>query len=253
MPTAAMCCSSISVATGERTNRDERWQRRGARPHRSIGYRDTATGDAAKSHLHSRLLDGRRCSLVAAATRRHRGIIADSPYARLERHPEPLVTWQPPTEAALAQAFAATASGLSSSWSHYLLRQRSVISAALSSPVAGAPRATDSPFWHSTAGRRHETVLAAIRRPPLLLIHSLRDPYIQVDHAYRIARAAFAGHVPIELHFADSDVHCGAYGHDPEQYVSLVPALSRRHKCGPVFTTRTASNLILQRATLHAT
>lgn len=151
------------------------------------------------------------------------GIIADSPYARLGDILSQLVTWQLTTESTrwpkplqrLRAGFPAVGR-ITFFASDLLFRLR------YHHPLRARPERLIRRSGIQPRGRRHETVLAAIRRPPLLLIHSLRDPYIQVDHAYRIARAAFAGHVPIELHFADSDVHCGAYGHDPEQYVSLV-------------------------------
>jgi alpha-beta hydrolase superfamily lysophospholipase len=149
------------------------------------------------------------------------GIIADSPYARLDDILSRLVAWQLATESAgwprllrgLRAGFPALARvTVLASDPLFRLRHHHWLSARPERQIRRSrPRR-----------KRHAGVMAAVRRPPLLLIHSLRDPFIGVDHALRIAGAAFAGQVPIELHFADSDVHCGAYGRDPEQYVSLV-------------------------------
>jgi uncharacterized protein len=150
------------------------------------------------------------------------GIIADSPYARLGDILSQLVTWRLTTASAhwpgplqrLRAGFPALGR-ITFFASDLLFRLRH------HHPLRARPERQIRRSSNLSRGKRDKTVLAAIR-PPLLLIHSLRDPFIQVDHAFRIARAAFAAHVPIELHLADSDVHCGAYGQDPEQYVSLV-------------------------------
>ncbi|HEV8191144.1 MAG TPA: alpha/beta fold hydrolase [Ktedonobacterales bacterium] len=151
------------------------------------------------------------------------GIIADSPYARLDDILSHLVTWQLTTESAgwpkplqrLRAGFPALGR-VTFFASDLLFRLR------FHHPLRARPERQVRRYGVRPRGRHRETMLAARHRPPLLLIHSLRDPFIQVDHAFRIARAALAGHVPVELHFADSDIHCGAYGRDPEQYVSLV-------------------------------
>lgn len=57
---------------------------------------------------------------------------------------------------------------------------------------------------------------------PILLIHASGDQLIPLDHAVQIAAAAKAYKVPLETYFVDGSSHCGAYGHDPEQYVHAV-------------------------------
>ncbi len=151
------------------------------------------------------------------------GIIADSPYARLDDILSQLVAWELARESErwprplriLRSGFPALGR-ITFVASDLLFRVRHH-AALRARPERQVRRAGGR-----ARGKRQDNVLAAIRRPPLLLIHSLRDPFIQVDHAFRIARAAFAAQVPIQLHFANSDIHCGAYGQDPEQYVALV-------------------------------
>jgi len=58
--------------------------------------------------------------------------------------------------------------------------------------------------------------------PPLLLIHAERDPLIAVRHAHRLVAAARRAGRPIQEYYTPSPIHCGSYGHDPQQYMALV-------------------------------
>jgi alpha-beta hydrolase superfamily lysophospholipase len=58
--------------------------------------------------------------------------------------------------------------------------------------------------------------------PPLLLIHAERDPLIAVRHAHRLVAAARLVGRPIQAYYTPSQIHCGSYGHDPQRYMALV-------------------------------
>lgn len=149
------------------------------------------------------------------------GIIADSPYARLDDILCRLVTWQLTAESerwspplrhlragfpALARVTCAASDLIFRLRFHHALLARPAASVRA---WGGRPR--------SAAG-----VLSAPYLPPILLFHSLGDPLIPVEHALRIALAARSSGVPLTLHFAQSDVHCGAYGSDPDRYVAVL-------------------------------
>lgn len=61
------------------------------------------------------------------------------------------------------------------------------------------------------------------QRPiPIMLVHSIDDPFIPIEHAYHIVAQAKLHHVPLETYFVQGASHCGAYGKDPERYVSVL-------------------------------
>jgi alpha-beta hydrolase superfamily lysophospholipase len=148
------------------------------------------------------------------------GIIADSPYARLDDILCRLVTWQLTAESAR--------------WSPPLRRLRVGFPALARVTFAASDLIFRLRFHHPLIARPAASVRAwggrlksaargdALYRPPILLIHALGDPLIPVEHALRIALAARTSGVPLTLHFAESDVHCGAYGSDPERYVAVL-------------------------------
>src|SRR5579875_1483250 len=68
-----------------------------------------------------------------------------------------------------------------------------------------------------------------LRQVPILLIHGEADGTIPIRHAHLLAAAAKASGTPLETYFVPQARHCGAYGRDPEQYVSLVRAFASRH------------------------
>lgn len=56
------------------------------------------------------------------------------------------------------------------------------------------------------------------RSVPILLIHARQDPLIPFSHAQTIAAAAKVNQIPLTTYFEDCNIHCGMYGHNPEQY-----------------------------------
>ncbi len=60
--------------------------------------------------------------------------------------------------------------------------------------------------------------------PPILLIHAENDPLISLHHAHRLAAIARAAGRAIQVYYTPSAIHCGSYGHDPQQYMALLQA-----------------------------
>ncbi len=64
---------------------------------------------------------------------------------------------------------------------------------------------------------------------PVLLIHDEKDPLIPVAHAHQIVAKARTYNIPVETYYVDDAVHCGAYGYNPEQYISVIQDFLSRH------------------------
>ena len=150
------------------------------------------------------------------------GIIADSPYARLDEILRQLITWQLTERSmrwiapmrwlrrgfpSLARAVFAASDLIFRVRYHYPLYARPDLRL----------RSLSMRVW------KHATGLG--KRPPILLIHSVRDPLIPMEHTLRLALAARSSGVPVHAYFADSDTHCGAYGYDPERYITELQRL----------------------------
>jgi alpha-beta hydrolase superfamily lysophospholipase len=158
------------------------------------------------------------------------GIIADSPYARLDDILRRLVTWQLTTESATWTAPLRWLRGgipalarVACAASDPIFRVRHRYPLLARPEVHLRSRARRQVRGPTRPGGEGPGRAALPSRPvPLLLIHALRDPFIPVDHAWRIALAAHAGHVPLDVYFAESAIHCGAYGEDPARYIAAL-------------------------------
>ena len=64
---------------------------------------------------------------------------------------------------------------------------------------------------------------------PILLIHDEKDPLIPIAHAHQIVEKARTYNIPLETYYVDYAVHCGAYGYNPEQYVTVIQEFLSRH------------------------
>ena len=64
---------------------------------------------------------------------------------------------------------------------------------------------------------------------PILLIHDEKDPLIPITHAYQIVAKARTYNIPVETYYVDHAVHCGAYGYNPERYVTVIQDFLSRH------------------------
>src|SRR5438876_2986596 len=71
--------------------------------------------------------------------------------------------------------------------------------------------------WRARVKATHEH-----RMIPVLLIHASGDTLIPFQHARQIAAEAKLYEVPIETYFIEDEEHCGAYGYDPGEYVTVL-------------------------------
>ncbi len=162
------------------------------------------------------------------------GIIADSPYAQLEEILCQLMTWQLTTESATWSPSVRWLRGGFPALSRVTFEASDVIfRLRYHHPLRARPDARIRAWGKQVRRRARQRaevsgIGLAPRRVPILLIHALRDPFIPLDHAFRIALAARSSQVPLEMHFVDADVHCGAYGHDPERYIAALERFVRR-------------------------
>ncbi|HET8841689.1 MAG TPA: alpha/beta fold hydrolase [Ktedonobacteraceae bacterium] len=62
----------------------------------------------------------------------------------------------------------------------------------------------------------------AISHAPILLIHAENDPLIALRHAHRLVALARAAGRSIEVYYTPCAIHCGSYGHNPQQYMTLL-------------------------------
>jgi alpha-beta hydrolase superfamily lysophospholipase len=150
------------------------------------------------------------------------GIIADSPFARLDDMLQRIITSQ----------LRAGSAG----WPLLLRPLRAFIPACTAAVINGAKVIFRVRFRHPLVARpearlRHRR--APTRTPPLLIFHTTDDPLIPLAHAERIARAAQAAGTPVETHYAASAIHCGAYAADPAAYIAHLRAFVERYRPHP--------------------
>ncbi len=166
------------------------------------------------------------------------GIIADSPYARLDEIIDRLINWR------LAEASAGWRQPLSPlrrtfpAFARLLVRTSGLLFRMRFHYRLLAQPATAMRQWFAPRAK-----LAEAHQPiPLLLIHAIDDPLIPLDHAHQIVAAAHASHTPLEILFVATDAHCGAYGHDPQSYVDAIQRFVARYLGNDLENSRLASN-----------
>lgn len=146
-------------------------------------------------------------------------IVADSPYARLDRVIQSVVqlelaqracAWKTPFRY-LRRSFPALSWLITAaSQAVFFARFRHRL---LASPVVALRRW--SAAWRKAPAR-------CCPYPPILLIHSQTDRAIPFAHARRLAEQARAQQIPLETYFVADVGHCGAYGLDPEGYTQML-------------------------------
>ncbi len=142
------------------------------------------------------------------------GIIADSAYARLDAILQRLTHYRLTAE--------------STSWPALFHRLKALLPALSWAAVVASRFLFRLRFGHPLMARpdrsfkRWATPTKATHQPypAILLIHSRDDELIPFSHARQIAAQAEAYHIPIETYFVHHATHGGAYGSDPEQYVT---------------------------------
>jgi len=80
----------------------------------------------------------------------------------------------------------------------------------------------DRAMSHSV-GKQTER-LPTVLAPPILFIHAEDDPLIALHHTHRLAELARAAGRAIHVYSTPCAIHCGSYGHDPQQYMVLIQA-----------------------------
>jgi uncharacterized protein len=149
------------------------------------------------------------------------GIIADSPYARLDAFLHRVVTSQLRADSAR--------------WPRALQLLRTFIPLGSASAIAGGEVIFRLRFRHALVARPAARLRTRRRQktatlPPLLLIHAKGDTLIPLADAEIIAQAAQQGGYAITTYYAESHTHCGAYGADPELYIAHMRDFMDRHR-----------------------
>jgi alpha-beta hydrolase superfamily lysophospholipase len=145
------------------------------------------------------------------------GIIADSPYARLDEMILLVITQIFDQETAQLRGLARVVCKLIPLLAHLtLISGRILFRARYHRQLVARPeRAIQRRRWAKTRESRTEA-------PPMLLIHAERDPLIAVRHAHRLVAVARLVGRPVQEYYTPSQIHCGSYGHDPQHYMALV-------------------------------
>ncbi len=146
------------------------------------------------------------------------GIIADSPYARLDEMIRLIITQ------ILEQEIAR--------WRGPAGAVRSLIPALTCLTFLGGQLLFHARYGFSLVARPdrrigdrpgQQTVRAAgPMSPPILLIHAESDPMVAHHHAHRLVAAARTAGRSIQAYYTPCAIHCGSYGHDPQRYMALL-------------------------------
>lgn len=144
------------------------------------------------------------------------GIIADSPYARLDDMIGMLTT----------QIFAQETAG----WRGLARVVRFLLPVLTHLTLLGGRLLFYTRTRYPLIARPDQVIGDLTRRspgsvpPPILLIHAENDPFIGLHHSHRLAAIARAAGRVIQIYYTPSAVHCGSYGHDPQRYMALLQA-----------------------------
>lgn len=144
------------------------------------------------------------------------GIIADSPYARLDEViisliaqtlDQKLKNWRGPLRALRLFSPLLSHSVLLSGRLLFWLRYRL--------PLVARPD-------QSILMSRSKHSFQQITPPPILLIHARHDPLVALHHAHRLVEVAQKAGRVIQAYFPACTIHCGSYGHNPQKYLQLL-------------------------------
>lgn len=144
------------------------------------------------------------------------GIIADSSYARLDEMIHLLIVQILTEETACWPRLVRMLRPLFPMLTHMMvLGGRLLFQARYRRPLIARPD-------RAIGGRSGRTSGSAL--PPILLIHAENDPLISLHHASRLVTIARAAGRAIHAYYTPCAIHCGSYGHDPQQYMTLLRA-----------------------------
>jgi uncharacterized protein len=148
------------------------------------------------------------------------GIIADSPYAQLDEMLHRIVTWQ-----------------LTSQIPHSMRSLRHLVPLSTTAALVSARMLFRMRYRHPLVARPERRLQrhgksATAHHPPILLMHAQGDPLIPLSHAERIKEAARASGIAVETYYAPVNVHCGAYGYNPDAYIARLIGFVHGHEVG---------------------
>ena len=148
------------------------------------------------------------------------GIIADSPYAHLDEMLERIISMQ---VSAMLQGGPRIVRGL-----------RRLAPAISRVVLPGGRLLFRLRFRYDLIARPERAIHRWLKSrdvpPPVLLFHTRHDPLIPLRHAETIATAITTCGVPVRLVVMESDIHCGAYGHDPQTYMAEILQFVQAHR-----------------------
>ncbi|HLQ30094.1 MAG TPA: alpha/beta hydrolase [Ktedonobacteraceae bacterium] len=146
-------------------------------------------------------------------------IVADSPYARLDEILRQFVRWQlasVPSLRRLRSTFPAL------SWAT-LTASKVIFRLRFGHALIARPAASFKRWQAQSKGATRQPY------PSILLIHGAQDRAIPISHARQIAAQAQLYTIPVETYFVEEASHCGAYGHDPQEYIRVLQQFLARH------------------------
>jgi uncharacterized protein len=146
-------------------------------------------------------------------------IIADSPYARLDEILRQFVCWQlagEPSLHHLRSTFPAI------SWATVAV-SKVIFRLRFGHALIACPAASFKRWQAQIKGTTHQPF------PPILLIHGAQDSAIPISHARQIAAQVLLYNIPLETYFVEEASHCGAYGHNPQEYIRVLQQFLARY------------------------
>lgn len=146
-------------------------------------------------------------------------IIADSPYARLDEILRQFVRWQlagEPSLRHLRSTFPAV------SWATVAI-SKVIFRLRFGHALIARPAASFKRWQAQVKGTTHQSF------PPILLIHGAQDTAIPISHARQIAAQAQLYNIPLVTYFVEEAGHCGAYGHNPQEYIRVLQQFLARY------------------------
>ncbi len=184
---------------------------------------DVATGQAetmpGQVYIHGFSM-GAAVALLLPPNPSVAGIIADSPYARLDDMIHMLTLQILSQETAGWRGLARSVRLFLPLLAHLtLLGGRLLFLARYRYPLVARPDQAVRAAFARKPACPPETLL-----PPILLIHAEHDPFIALHHAHRLVVEARAAGRTIQTYYTPCAIHCGSYGHDPQGYIALLQA-----------------------------
>jgi pimeloyl-ACP methyl ester carboxylesterase len=155
------------------------------------------------------------------------GIIADSPYARLDEMILLVIGQVFDQETARFRGPASIVRRCIPALTHLtltsgrLLFQTRYFRSLIARPDQAIQRQARAGAQRKLAARTRQSppLAPASVPPPILLIHAEHDPLISLRHARRLVAIARRVGRPIDEYYTPATVHCGSYGHDPDRYM----------------------------------